>query len=96
MALIKQIETPYGVTAEYWNVAEKYERIRDRFLQVTLLPYIDEAARLAEKAPLQIPAVVYISGDDYAKEMTLEDIYEFVKTDPFFEGAEDALEGEDA
>ena len=52
MALLKSIESPSGAVAAYWVATEAAMSLRARVVDVTVRGWVDEAAFLAGKQPL--------------------------------------------
>lgn len=93
MALLKEITNPNrnGSTAEYWNIGERRFNNRARTLEVYMHGYKDKEWREdARNSPaFDLPPVV-IQGEDFDKNMTISETYEFVKTvEPFIDAQDD-------
>ncbi len=91
MALKKAIETPHGVMAEYWRVAECSANYLQRHAQVILCGYVSEAARRAGKQHLAAVNVVF-EGDDFMSDAGRPELYATLKTRPEFADAEDMID----
>lgn len=89
MALIKAIDTDYGIPANYWNIGAVQEDFKDRGTEVTFYGYASKEAREAGKQPLSA-GKVGISGDEYQAGADRAALYAIIKQKPEFEGAEDA------
>lgn len=89
MALNKEIKQANDVGANYWNVGEKHEDIRAKTLRVVMFGYVAKETRDAGKDPA-FGRDLTISGDDYKRDITTADIYDYVKKNELFEGATDA------
>lgn len=89
MALKKSIRQEDGVTTEYHRVL--FVQITpNRQNSVAVLSYVDGEARDSEKGSEYQPynrSVTYETG--YDPEMTVEGAYNYLKTLPQFDGAED-------
>ena len=88
MAIIKALDTEFGVPATYWNVGAYNEDFRDQTGSVSLYGYASAAARLSGKQPLA-SGQFQLSGDEYEPDMSRTALYALVKMKPEFEGAED-------
>jgi hypothetical protein len=89
MALYKPIKQPDGVTTDYHRVL---------FLTITpnqqnsvaVCSYVDPVSRADEQAGDMDPYRKTITYEtDYQENMSIKDAYEYLKTLPEFEGAED-------
>ena len=89
MALIKQIMTDYGCTANYWNIGAVQEDFKGQGTEVTFYGYASKEARDAGKQPLSA-GKVQIAGDEYVAGADRAALYAIIKQKPEFEGATDA------
>ena len=89
MALIKTVDTDFGVSAEYWNIGAVQEDFKGRGTEITFYGYASKEARDSGKQPLSA-GKVQISGDDYVAGADRAALYQIIKRKPEFEGAEDA------
>ena len=89
MALIKSIDTDYGVPAQYWNIGAIYEDFKSRGAEVTLCGYASQEAREAGNQPLSA-VKVGITGDEYVAGADRASLYAIIKQRPEFDGATDA------
>lgn len=89
MALIKSIDTDFGVAAAYWNIGAAQEDFRGGGVQVTLYGWVDKAARVAGKQPMASAQMTF-SGDAYTADMDRAALYVKVKAkDQFADAADD-------
>jgi hypothetical protein len=88
MALLKPIETDYGVYATYWNIGGIQEDFKGKGAEVTFYGYASQAARDAEKQPLSA-GKMEIGGSEYSPDMTRPAVYALMKLRPEFQEAED-------
>lgn len=88
MALIKPVETDYGVFATYWHIGCIQEDFKGKGAEVTFYGYASEAARVAGKQPLSA-GKMQVGGDEYAPDMTRPAVYALMKQRPEFQDAED-------
>jgi hypothetical protein len=89
MALIKSIDTDYGIPASYWNIGAVQEDFKSKGTEVTFYGYASKEAREAGKQPLSA-GKVQIAGEDYTAGADRATLYATIKQRPEFEGAEDA------
>jgi hypothetical protein len=89
MALIKAIDTDYGIPASYWNIGAVQEDFKGKGTEVTFYGYASKDARQAGKQPLSA-GKVQIGGDEYVAGADRQALYAIIKLKPEFEGAEDA------
>ena len=89
MALIKSIDTDYGIPATYWNLGAVQEDFKGKGTEVTFYGYASQEAREAGKQPLSA-GKVQIAGDDYVAGADRAALYSIIKQKPEFSGATDA------
>ena len=89
MALIKSIDTDYGIPVSYWNIGAVQEDFKGRGTEITFYGYASKEARESGKQPLSA-GKVGISGDEYIAGADRASLYAIIKQKPEFEGAEDA------
>jgi hypothetical protein len=93
MALKKAIELANGVVVNYHRVTS-LDIITNVQNIIEVSSYTSEAKRLEEKAALEngAPADVFVSttilSAPYEQTATIEQVYEYLKTLPEYEGAE--------
>ena len=90
MALFKDVRQEDGVTTSYHRILQIIQTV-NRQTSISVLSYVDEAARVDEKAwVIQQPYSKNVTYETaYDENMTVANAYEFLKTLPQFEGAED-------
>jgi len=88
MALIKSIDTDFGIPATYWNIGAVQEDFKGKGTEVTFYGYASQAAREEGKQPLSA-GKVQIAGDEYVAGAPRSALYSIIKQKPEFEGAED-------
>lgn len=90
MALYKQIRQDDGVTTSYHRILFLSQTI-NKHNSIAVLSYVDDTSREDEKESVDIrpyrKSVTY--EVDYDPTMTVESAYNYLKTLPNFEGAED-------
>jgi hypothetical protein len=89
MALIKSIDTDFGIPATYWNIGAVQEDFKGRGTEVTYYGYANKQAREEGKQPLSA-GIVQIAGDEYIAGADRQALYAIIKQRPEFEGAQDA------
>lgn len=89
MALIKSIDTDFGIPATYWNIGAVQEDFKGRGTEVTFYGYASEEARRADKQPLSA-GKMQITGDEYVAGADRAALYDIIKQRPEFAGAVDA------
>jgi hypothetical protein len=89
MALIKSINTDYGILAQYWNIGAVQEDFKGKGTEVTFYGYASKEARDAGKQPLSA-GKVQIAGDEYVAGADRAALYSIIKQKPEFDGAQDA------
>jgi len=88
MALLKSIDTDFGVSAEYWNIGAVQEDFKGKGTEVTFYGYATKEAREAGSQPLSAGKVT-IAGEEYIAGADRSILYATIKQRPEFEGAED-------
>lgn len=90
MALKIAIKQRDGVTTGYHRILFLQQTV-NRQNSIAVLSYVDEEAREAEiNNTIEQPYKVSVTYEtEYNEEMTIETAYEYLKTRPEFEGAED-------
>ena len=89
MALLKPIDTDFGISANYHNIGAVQEDFKGRGTEVTIYCYANKQAREDGKQPLSA-GKVQIAGDEYVAGADRAALYAIIKQRPEFEGAEDA------
>jgi len=91
VALIKSIDTEFGIPATYWNIGAVHEDFKGKGTEVTFYGYASQEARFAGKQPLSA-GKFQIVGDEYVAGADRAALYSIIKQKPEFADAEDALE----
>ena len=86
MALQKEIVQPNGVTTNYHRI-HFIQSIINSDICIAVLSYLNEESRRSDNAEKFVVSVTYDIPDQ--ENMTVEQAYEYLKTLPKFEGAED-------
>lgn len=91
MAIGKTIPTTYGVDTTYWRIAKmKPSWDAGEKTEVILAGYKDATARNADKSPLLVKTVYFVTGDvQVVDDVTRAKVYEKLKTLAEFVGATD-------
>ena len=91
MALKKQIELQNGITVDYHRIVS-INKITNKTIIIEIASYISEEKRLEEIQKDGQEMNIFIKSTFFNKEYnetdTIEDLYEYLKTTPLFEGAE--------
>lgn len=99
MGLSKRITLDNGATTNYHRIA-KIEHIIGQETSITVQSYTSQAKRKEEKkVDEENPTPVTFIHDhwfprEYDDTLTIEKAYEWLKEQPEFEGAKDAIEGD--
>lgn len=93
MALKKTIIQRDGIPTEYHRILFLQSTINSH-ISIAVLSYLNEDARHSEMDLIQTYKVSITYETDYIENMTIEDAYNYLKTLPEFEGAEDVYEEE--
>jgi hypothetical protein len=88
MALMKSIDTEYGVPATYWMIGNVQEDFRGKSQEITMFGFVDEAQRRANKQPLAVGRSV-LAGDKYTAGASRAQIYALLKAAESWAGAQD-------
>ena len=88
MALLKSIDTDYGIPATYWNIGAVQEDFKGQGTEITFYGYASKEARDAGKQPLSA-GKLQLSGNEYVAGANREQLYAIIKQKPEFEGATD-------
>lgn len=88
MAIIKSIQTDFGIPATYWNIGAVQEDFKGRGTEVTFYGYADKQSRLDGKQPLSA-GKIQITGNDYQAGADRAALYQVLKQKPEFEGSQD-------
>ena len=88
MALIKSMDTDFGIPATYWNIGAVQEDFKGRGTEVTFYGYANKQAREDGKQPLSA-GKVQIAGDEYVAGADRAALYAIIKQRSEFEGARD-------
>jgi hypothetical protein len=88
MALLKSIDTDFGIPASYWNIGAVQEDFKGKGTEVTFYGYASREAKEAGKQPLSA-GKVQITGDEYIAGADRATLYQTIKQKPEFEGAVD-------
>lgn len=88
MALLKSIDTDFGLPAEYWNIGAVQEDFKGKGTEVTVYGYASKEARDAGKQPLSA-GKIQVTGEEYVAGADRATLYAVIKQKPEFAGAED-------
>jgi hypothetical protein len=88
MALLKAINTAFGIDATYWNIFSITEDFKNKNLEVVINGYVSKEVRNENHNPVAWNNLTF-TGDDYIKDATREAVYLALKAKDFAD-AEDA------
>jgi hypothetical protein len=88
MALLKTINTEFGIDANYWNIGLINEDFKNSFLTVVINGYVSKEVRDENHNPVAWQNLQF-TGDDYIKDATREAVYLALKAKDFSD-AQDA------
>lgn len=88
MALLKSVNTVFGIDATYWNIFSITEDFKNKNLEVVINGYVSKEVRDENHNPVAWQNLTF-TGDDYIKDATREAIYLALKAKDFSD-AEDA------
>lgn len=95
MALFKTIKQPDGVTTTYHRILFIDSMINSH-VSIVVMSYIDEEGRKNSSPEARAYNVTVTYEKEYEKNMTVERAYQYLKTLPQFEDAEDILDDMDS
>jgi len=72
MALIKALETQYGNQVTYWKIIQINQYLNPPTMLVDLVGFVDEAARRANKTPIDGKRFQFSEGDHPLDELNPE------------------------
>jgi hypothetical protein len=88
MALLKAVNTTFGIDATYWNIFSISEDFKNKSLEVVINGYVSKEVRDKNHNPITWQNLTF-TGDEYIKDATREAIYLALKAKDFSD-AEDA------
>ena len=88
MVLKKEVRQDNGVVTNYHRILYITSMINSH-VSIAVLSYIGEPGRSMENSEVEPYKVAVTYEKEYEENMTIEDAYEYLKTLPEFEGAED-------
>jgi 3-isopropylmalate dehydratase small subunit len=86
MALIKSIDTDFGIPATYWNIGAVQEDFKGKGTEVTFYGYASKEAYTQGKQPLSA-GKVQVTGEEYIAGADRATLYAIIAKKPEFEGA---------
>jgi len=87
MALLKSVNTAFGIDANYWNIYSISEDFKNKSVEVVINGYISKEVRDKNLNPIAWQNLSF-SGDDYIKDATREKIYNKLKTTEFVDSTD--------
>jgi hypothetical protein len=88
MALLKSVNTEFGIDANYWNIYSINEDFRNKSLEVVINGYVSKEVRDENLNPVAWNNLTF-AGDEYIKDATREAVYLALKAKDFSD-AQDA------
>jgi len=82
MALLKAVNTAFGIDANYWNIFSISEDFKNKSLEVVINGYVSKEVRDENHNPVAWQNLTF-TGDDYIKDATREVIYLALKAKDF-------------
>lgn len=82
MALLKSVNTAFGIDANYWNIFSISEDFKNKSLDVVINGYISKDVRDENHNPVAWQNLTF-TGDDYIKDATREAVYLALKAKNF-------------
>jgi hypothetical protein len=82
MALLKSVNTAFGIDATYWNIASMVENYKSKANSIILHGYLDQDARTNNMQPI-ITKSLLLTDDEYIKDATREAVYLTLKAKDF-------------
>jgi hypothetical protein len=82
MALLKAVNTGFGIDANYWNIYSISEDFKNKSLEVVINGYVSKEVRDENHNPVAWDNLTF-TGDDYIKDATREAVYLALKAKDF-------------
>jgi hypothetical protein len=82
MALLKAINTEFGIDANYWNIYSISEDFKNKSLEVVINGYVSKEVRDGNLNPVAWNNLTF-TGDEYIKDATREAVYLALKAKDF-------------
>jgi hypothetical protein len=82
MALLKSVNTVFGIDATYWNIFSISEDFKNKSLEVVINGYVSKEVRDENHNPVAWQNLTF-TGDDYIKDATRETVYLALKAKDF-------------
>ena len=82
MALLKSIQTNYGIDATYWNIFSFNEDFKNKINEIVVVGYVSQEARLAGSDPVNWKNITWVEND-YIPDATRAEVYAKLKTTEF-------------
>ena len=82
MALLKSVNTVFGIDATYWNIYLISEDFKSKSLEVVINGYVSKKVRDDNHNPVAWQNLTF-TGNDYIKDATREAIYLALKAKDF-------------
>jgi len=82
MALLKSVNTAFGIDATYWNIYSISEDFKNKSLEVVINGYVSKEVRDENLNPVAWNNLTF-AGDDYIQDATRKAVYKRLKTTEF-------------
>jgi len=82
MALLKAVNTTFGIDATYWNIFSITEDFKNKSLEVVINGYVSKKVRDENHNAVAWQNLTF-TGDEYIKDATREAIYLALKAKDF-------------
>ena len=92
MGLSRRYQAPNGVTLNYHRISQVHHLV-NKWTRLCVNSYTSQAKRKEEESQDVYTSVAWFEME-YTDGLTMEQAYEWLKTQPPFDEAKDAIEGE--
>jgi hypothetical protein len=82
MALLKAVNTTFGIDANYWNIFSITEDFKNKSLEVVINGYVSKEVRDENFNPVSWQNLRFIDND-YIKDATRAEVYKALKAKDF-------------
>jgi len=82
MALLKSVNTAFGIDATYWNIFSITEDFKNKSLEVVINGYVSKKVRDENLDAIAWQNLTF-TGDEYIKDATREAVYLALKAKDF-------------
>jgi hypothetical protein len=82
MALLKSVNTAFGIDATYWNIVVIQQEFKSQVIEVKMAGYVNKESRDKNYNPVAWKNLTF-TGDEYIKDATREAVYLALKSKDF-------------